>query len=460
MSGYVQVVKKTFTKNERELYFDGIGLGSWLNMEHFMMGIPGTDQQIRQTVKGVFGEETSEKFFDSFVYHFIAEDDFRYMKNQGINLVRVPFSYRLFIDDNDITKDCNKGFEYLDYLLSLASKYEIYVLLDLHTVPGGQNPDWHSDNGTGYTLFWEYELFRNQVISLWADIAERYSREEFLLGYDVLNEPFIVPQLFEHVTNDDEMATGLYIEGVGEKLNSFYKKVIASIRKVDKNHIIFLEGDYFASDFHCIHDIEDKQLAMTFHFYPTVWYPDLYEDTYSRDERKRKFEEVLVKLMDNAKELGYPILCGEAGYEIASNGFDKTKTMIEDTIELFHKYKVPYTLWSYKDAAFMGLVYPKSESPWMKFTDRIKEKWNHHMELVRAQSIVDDLCTAYFPESTKQDRYILSFRQRALLYTLEEEYVLKPILREYSEEELLKLPESFDWDNSLRYEIMIKNKSL
>ena len=45
------------------------------------------------------------------------------------------------------------------------------VVPDLHTVPGGQNPDWHSDNGTGYTLFWQYGVFRQQMVMLWKEIV-------------------------------------------------------------------------------------------------------------------------------------------------------------------------------------------------------------------------------------------------------------------------------------------------
>lgn len=65
---------------------------------------------------------------------------------------------------------------------------------DLHTTPGGQNPDWHSDNMTGIPQFWHFRIFQEQIVKLWKAIAARYKEEPFLLGYDLLNEPFLMPK--------------------------------------------------------------------------------------------------------------------------------------------------------------------------------------------------------------------------------------------------------------------------
>ena len=101
---------------------------------------------------------------------------------------------------------------------------------DLHAVPGGENPDWHSDNQTGIPQFWHFQVFQEQMIRLWKEFSRRYAEEEFILGYDLLNEPFLMPAK----------------EGM---LQNFYERVTEAIREVDKNHILFLEGDFFAMDF-------------------------------------------------------------------------------------------------------------------------------------------------------------------------------------------------------------------
>lgn len=49
------------------------------------------------------------------------------------------------------------GFKHLDRVIELCAKEKIYTILDIHTVPGGQNPDWHSDSITNYAAFWDYK---------------------------------------------------------------------------------------------------------------------------------------------------------------------------------------------------------------------------------------------------------------------------------------------------------------
>ncbi|MCI2048109.1 MAG: glycoside hydrolase family 5 protein [Lachnospiraceae bacterium] len=449
---FVSVSGTDFVKDGHRMLFNGIGIGSWLNMEHYMLGIPGTDAQIRRTFASVFGSDFAEKFFDRFVYDFITEEDFSFLRRHSINLVRVPFDYRLFIDDEDTQHENPKGFAYFDYLMGLARKYGIYVLLDLHSAPGGQNPDWHSDNGTGYTEFWEYDVFRRQVAALWRRIAERYGQEEYLLGYDVLNEPFIIPQLLEEKEDAEDMASGLTVPDAGKLLAKFYGEVIEAIRSADPEHIIFLEGDHFASDFDALRGITDGQTAMEFHFYPTVWYENLYDEDIGTGYRQQKFEEVMQKLIANASRCGRPILCGEAGYEIVTKGFDRTFPLIRDTISLFTKYGLSFTLWSYKDADFMGMVRPKQDSPWMRLCREVNASWDHHAESDRAQAAVARLCDEFFPQATRADRYVLTFRERALLYQLEEKYILQPILTSYGRERIMELPASFRFSECEYYE--------
>jgi aryl-phospho-beta-D-glucosidase BglC (GH1 family) len=39
------------------------------------------------------------------------------------------------------------GFKHLDRVINICAQHGIYTILDLHTAPGGQNTDWHSDHG-------------------------------------------------------------------------------------------------------------------------------------------------------------------------------------------------------------------------------------------------------------------------------------------------------------------------
>ena len=42
---FVKVKGKEFYYKGESILFFGLGVGSWLNMEHFMLGLPGTDSE-------------------------------------------------------------------------------------------------------------------------------------------------------------------------------------------------------------------------------------------------------------------------------------------------------------------------------------------------------------------------------------------------------------------------------
>ena len=430
---FVKVNGMEFTKTGKPILFRGMGIGSWLNMEHFMLGIPTPDNQIRKTVKEVFGKETADGFFDCFIRSFISDSDFAFLKKCGVNILRVPFNYRLFIDDQNPSEYKKEGLLYLDYLMDFCENYQIYLLLDLHTAPGGQNPDWHSDNNTGIPEFWHYKVFRDQIAALWGYIAEHYKEKEYLLGYDVLNEPYLID--------------------APDVLTEFYLEVTESIRKSDPNHIIFLEGDHFAMQFDCIHEIKDENTALTFHYYPTVWEPELFEDTYDKAARCRKFQEILDQIAGIREKFHRPILCGEAGYDIDKNNLPHTLELLDETLTMFNEAEISWTLWCYKDAQFMGMVYPKDESSWMQFVEKIHQNWTHYKEMGQANELMERIkAWPEFEKATDELCYFMQFRQHGILYRFQTECILKPLIKEYTPEEILELPKSFLFSDCGYYE--------
>ena len=441
---FVKVNGMEFTKTGKPILFRGMGIGSWLNMEHFMLGIPTPDNQIRKTVKEVFGKETADGFFDCFIRSFISDSDFAFLKKCGVNILRVPFNYRLFIDDQNPSEYKKEGLLYLDYLMDFCENYQIYLLLDLHTAPGGQNPDWHSDNNTGIPEFWHYKVFRDQIAALWGYIAEHYKEKEYLLGYDVLNEPYLID--------------------APDVLTEFYLEVTESIRKSDPNHIIFLEGDHFAMQFDCIHEIKDENTALTFHYYPTVWEPELFEDTYDKAARCRKFQEILDQIAGIREKFHRPILCGEAGYDIDKNNLPHTLELLDETLTMFNEAEISWTLWCYKDAQFMGMVYPKDESSWMQFVEKIHQNWTHYKEMGQANELMERIkAWPEFEKATDELCYFMQFRQRGILYRFQTECILKPLIKEYTPEEILERPKSFlfsDCGYSEEYAKLLKEKVL
>lgn len=97
----------------------------------------------------------------------------------------------------------------------------------MHATPGGQNPGWHSDNPTAHAAFWDHKDHQDRTVWLWEQIAERYKGNPWVAGYNPLNEPA-----------DSEFT----------RLPAFYERIEKAIRKIDPDHILWLDGNTFAAE--------------------------------------------------------------------------------------------------------------------------------------------------------------------------------------------------------------------
>ena len=118
----------------------------------------------------------------------------------------------------------------------------------MHTTPGGQNPDWHSDNPTSYAAFWDFKDHQDRTVWLWEQIATRYKDNKRIAGFNPLNEPCDS----EHV-----------------RLPAFYDRIESAIRKIDPNHILWLDGNTFAMEWkafdkvlpNCVYALHDYSVC-------------------------------------------------------------------------------------------------------------------------------------------------------------------------------------------------------
>ena len=65
-----------------------------------------------------------------------------------------------------------------DDLLKWCAANKIYLILDLHAVPGGQGKDANiSDYDPSKPSVWESEENQKKTVALWKKLAERYKNE-------------------------------------------------------------------------------------------------------------------------------------------------------------------------------------------------------------------------------------------------------------------------------------------
>ena len=423
----IQINGTDFTLNGRKLILRGLGAGSWMNIEHFMLGIPGTEHLIKQAFISVYGKQTAATLFDTFLTSFFTEADASFLEEIGINTLRIPVNHHYFLDDQQPEVYKESGFIYLDRTVNLCAKHGIRIIIDMHTAPGGQNPDWHCDTETGVPLFWEYGALRTSFIHMWQHIAGHYKDNPWIAGYDLLNEPALVPN---------------------QKLFSdFYIDLITAVRAIDSSHILFIEGSNFARNFDSLDLADDSQSAFSFHYYPSVWHPEVLSENFSSEERIKIYSDTLQNVLNVREHYNRPLWCGEMGIEFSQQDIQFQQELTELMIGLCEKNEVSWSFWAYKDAQCMGIVYPDSETPWMHLVTDIKKSWDQSSELPLGNKLIRNISKNYFCSLDEDTIYKLQFRLRTLFHTMAVESFLKPALQKQNVEELKNLSNSFLFEN-------------
>lgn len=120
---------------------------------------------------------------------FIGEYDFSRMSAIGFNSVRLPVPWYVFGSQVDAVAHI-PAIDYVDRAMEWAEKYEMTVLLDLATVPGGQGDSNESATTPETTADWHSTSNgRSVALSVLGRLAERYGSSPSLLGIELLDSP-------------------------------------------------------------------------------------------------------------------------------------------------------------------------------------------------------------------------------------------------------------------------------
>ncbi len=350
-------------ENGQPLALRGTCVGGWMNMENFINGYPGDERGTRLVMAQVLGAEKAEFFFDRLLDYFMGEDDIRFMKECGATVVRLPLNYRHFERDDAPFEYLEKGFARLDEALGWCAKYGLYAILDLHAVQGYQNTDWHSDNSSRQTLFWDHKHFQDRFVALWEEFARRYKDNTALAGYNVMNEP-VSNARFGRFSNKYETDW--------EKINSIYRRVVEAIRAIDPTTIIYLEGDYFSNRFDNFEPPFAENLVYSSHNYtPAGFGPGPYPGTFNGVQWDRAKQKELFRNHQGptfARKYNVPLWVGEFGsvYNGPANEMEDRLQALDDQLSVFEEHDAHWTTWTYKDVGVMGWVTLNPESEYMR----------------------------------------------------------------------------------------------
>ncbi|GHO91632.1 hypothetical protein KSF_016800 [Reticulibacter mediterranei] len=335
----------------------GCGLGGWMNMENFITGYPANEEAQREAIRRVLGNEKYKLFFDRFLEYFFGPDDAHFLASIGFNLLRLPINYRHFESDMEPFVLKEEGFKHLDRVIELCAEQHIYTIIDLHALPGYQNQDWHSDNPTHKAFFWQHKHFQDRVVHLWEAIARRYKDNPWIAGYNPINEPGDVN---------------------AEMIIPFYQRLYQAIRAIDPDHILFLEGNRYSTEFHMftetwpdtIYTVHDYALPGFIDGGP---YPGISRGEYVD---KAVLEETFLKRTEYMRQTETPIWVGEFGpvYVGEPTADAMRYQVLRDQLEIYQRHHANWAIWTYKDIGLQGLVYTAPDSPWRRLLQPVLEK--------------------------------------------------------------------------------------
>lgn len=228
------------------VHLRGVLLEGWLMWNGTLWGAGlSSETKLADRLEKLVGKEEAARFRTAVYDTFITERDIEMIAELGLNTVRVPLNHTVLEETGREIDYSTPGWSYLDRLLEWCERHAVYVVIGLHSVPGGQSGIFVSDPDRQHV--WKSEENLERTVEIWKAIAKRYRDRDIVAGYDLINEP--------------EPPTGA-------DLVALQRRIIEAIRTVDPHHLIFLAGSPpFSSDFSIFPGPLDSNQAYSFHTY-------------------------------------------------------------------------------------------------------------------------------------------------------------------------------------------------
>lgn len=337
-----------------------------------------------------------------------TEKDFKWLAEKGFNLIRLG----IFWDGAEpIPGEYNeKYFSKIDKIIDMAANEGICVFLDMHqdlysSLFEDGAPSWATiTDGAEYekTELWSDAYLVNEAvqrafdnfwlnrpasdgvgiktryINLWKYISKRYSKDPYVIGYDVMNEPFpgseggkvamILAECMqeEDLTSISEEKIFSIIEKIApvtgkfdkEVLQPFYNEIAEEIRSEDSETIIMFEHGYFSNAGipSALESLKTKDgKVISYQAYAPHGY-DILVDTeeYHNDAGLERVDLIFGSVFENAKRLNIPTLIGEWGCYPQAKELQKIQA--KHLLELFKTVNVGNVYYDFSHIYDGGII--------------------------------------------------------------------------------------------------------
>lgn len=290
----------------------GVNLGNWLVLEKWMHPdlFAGTSAEDEDALCRELPNEELRRRLRVHRDSYITRDDFIYLKEHGINVIRIPVPHFIFGDDDRFCIPYVSCAEYLDLAFCWAGELGLKILIDLHTAPESQNG--FDNGGISGVCKWAQEPERVEwVLQVLEKLAVRYGDKESLWGIELMNEP-VSEAMWEIIQrrykpHDSERAKGSDFIPLSF-LREFYKEGYRRIRRHmdDSKAIVIHDGFRFDAWHGFMSEPEYKNVILDVHWYLGV---DIGEELEETDYMEYILEDHVRNLKSMKKTM--PVIIGE-----------------------------------------------------------------------------------------------------------------------------------------------------
>ncbi len=271
----------------------------------------------------------------------MTEDDFRTLHEWGATLLRYQM-IRGWGETNG-NRDIDEYDRWLDgklehfdkFVLPMAAKYGMKVVLDVHVPPGGRD-------GTGDMNMFYDRKYADHFVDMWRRIARRFKGRDGIYGYDLINEP----------SQDRKTAPG-------QDCLALQRRTAQAIREEDAHTPVIIESNGWCAPywFVAMKPIPDADVIYQVHMYKPM------EFTHQRvlgkypqaasypDAGKGWNKEFLRHQLQNVRDFqlrhGARIYAGEFS---AAAWADGAADYLRDCIDIFEEYGWDWTYHAFRES--------------------------------------------------------------------------------------------------------------
>ncbi|KAK9470728.1 glycoside hydrolase superfamily [Dipodascopsis tothii] len=228
--------------------FYGTNLGSWFVLEKWMAPSMYSDKcaseaeidAVKCAIEELGVDGAREKWNKHYA-EFIGPADWDWMRDAGVNAVRVPLGYWVVggvyedavdstpFGDSDVRAVYADAWAHYTSMIETAGQAGIGVLVDLHALPGGANADAHSGVVNDPPKFFSSSSKMDKALRAIEFIADNVKQYDNVIGIQIINEA---------AYGNASIAKGFY-----------YPEAIKRVRAIDPRQQVVVSDGWDLPDF-------------------------------------------------------------------------------------------------------------------------------------------------------------------------------------------------------------------